>query len=829
MDPAWRLWGPYLAERAWGTVREDYSADGDAWRYVTHDDARSYAYRWSEDGLAGLCDVEQRLCFAFAFWNGRDPILKERIFGLDGHEGNHGEDAKELWWYVDATPDSSWLRWAYVYPQAAFPYERLVEENARRDRGAREFELGDTGVLDDGFWLIEVRYAKAAPADICVELSARNRSGAPAELHVLPTLWFRNTWRWVSDATPPTIRWEHDALAAEHPTLGRYTLRGSGDHDALFCDNEPNARRLWGTDGARYPKDGIGEHVVHGAPTVNPKRTGTKAALHYRLKVDAGATARLRLRLTSSESPLGASWADTFAVRQAGADALYARFDAEGERASVLRQALAGMQWSRQYFDYDVARWLDGDETQPSPPPARRRGRNAGWSHLVNADILSMPDKWEYPWYAAWDLAFHTLPLALVDPEFAKRQLLLLSDLSYMHPSGQLPAYEWNFSDVNPPVHAWAALRVFELDGGKDLGFLRHMLHKLTLNFAWWLNREDADGRNVFSGGFLGLDNISPIDRSKLAPGTSLEQSDATGWMARYCLDLLRISIVLAHADADYEDQALEFAAHFAEIATAIDELWSEEDGFYYDRLRLPGGSLETLRVHSAVGLIPLLASAELSAGTLERLPALARGLDELERHKPGLAQAIARDETGRRVLSVAPQARAERILRRVFAEDEFLSPFGLRSLSRRHLEQPFELQVNGATARVDYEPGESTTPMYGGNSNWRGPIWMPLNYLAIEALRTYPWPLEVELPTGSGARVPLGAAADDLAARLVSLFAADESGRRPVLGSYGKLADDPDLRKLIPFHEYFHGETGAGLGASHQTGWTGLVAMLLA
>jgi len=813
------MWGPYLAERAWGTVREDYSADGDAWNYVTHDQARSYAYRWSEDGLAGICDDEQRLCFAFSFWNGVDPILKERIFGLSGPEGNHGEDAKELWWYLDATPDSSRLAWRYVYPQSPFPYAELVEENARRTRLDPEFEFVDTGVLDAGVWIVDVEYAQAGPDDICIRLAARNRSPAAATLDVLPTLWFRNTWRWGDGTLVPALREEDGAIVAEHETLGRYVLAGSGAPELLFCDNEPNARRLWNTEGVPFPKDGIGDHVVHGTQTVNPERTGTKAALRYRLKAAAGETVELRLRLAPERRPLGNGWEQVMAARRADADALYASFDATGDRAHVLRQALAGMLWSRQFFNYDVERWLDGDPGQPPPPSSRRHGRNANWTNLVNADVISMPDKWEYPWYAAWDLAFHTLPLALVDPEFAKQQLLLLTSTPFMHPNGQLPAYEWNFSDTNPPVHAWAALRVYELDGSKDVAFLERMLHKLSLNFGWWINREDSEGRNVFGGGFLGLDNISPINRSMLPANEHLEQADATGWMARYCLDLLRIALVLAERDPTYQDLAMAFTTRFAAIAAAIDELWDEGDGFYYDRLRLPDGSSTLLRVHSVVGLIPLLAAAEISADQLERLPALAAGLDRLERTKPELGRAIARDGTGRRILALVPHERLKRILARMFDENEFLSPYGLRSLSRFHREFPFTIDVNGVWSSVDYEPAESTTPLFGGNSNWRGPVWMPLNYLAVEGLRAF---------AAIAGEATAAEAADELARRLTSIFLVGEDGRRPVLGSYGALQDDPDFNGLVPFHEYFHGETGAGLGASHQTGWTGLVAMLL-
>jgi hypothetical protein len=832
IDPSRRLWGPYLAERAWGTVREDYSADGDAWAYLTHDDARSYAYRWSEDGLAGICDAEQRLCFAFAFWNGRDPILKERIFGLSGHEGNHGEDAKELWWYRDATPDASWLTWRYVYPQAAFPYESLLEENARRDRTQPEYELVDTGVLDSGVWIVDVTYAKAAPDDICIRVVARNASSQIAELDILPTLWFRNTWSWGDSGERPAIRADDGALAAEHETLGRYVLTSSGAPQLLFCENDTNARRLWGADSPPFPKDGIGDHLVTGAATVNPQQTGTKAAMHHHCRVEPGTSVEIRLRLAPDARPTKGTWKETVRARRGEADRRYASLGADGDRALVLRQALAGMLWSKQYFNYDVDRWLEGDPSRPPPPPERRSSRNHEWRHLVNADVISMPDKWEYPWYAAWDLAFHTLPLALVDPEFAKEQLLLLTSDSYMHPSGQLPAYEWNFSDSNPPVHAWAALRVFELDGSRDLEFLQRMLHKLLLNFSWWVNREDSNGNNVFGGGFLGLDNISAIDRSTLPPGQELEQSDATGWMARYCLDLLRIALVLAEHDAAYEDLAADFAHHFALIAAAMNDLWDPEDEFYYDRLRLPLGSSTPLRVQSAVGLIPLLAVTVVDPEHLARLPRFEAALDRLERRKPHLARAFARDDAGRRVFSLVPREHLRRVLARVFDEREFLSPYGLRSLSRVHLEQPYALELDGAVARVDYEPAESTTPLFGGNSNWRGPIWMPLNYLAVEALRGYHasvGDIVVEFPTGSGRRVSLGEAGDQLAERLTSIFLAGDDGRRPVLASYGRLEGDPEYRDLVPFHEYFHGETGAGLGASHQTGWTGLVAMLLA
>jgi hypothetical protein len=822
-------WGPYLAERAWGTVREDYSADGDAWHFITHDRARSHAYRWSEDGLAAICDPRQLLCFGFAFWNGCDPILKERLFGLDGTQGNHGEDAKELWWYLDALPDASWLRWRYVYPTGEFPYSQLIAENGRRSRDDPEFELLDTGVVAAGAWVIDVTYAKVAADDVCIRLVAHNRSAETATLTVLPTLWFRNTWSWSAGAYKPELALADNAIVVTHEELGRYVLTLDGDGDALFCENESNAALLWGSAGPPFPKDGIGDHVVHGAATVNPAQTGTKAAYVCPLTAGAGESAELHLRLAPDAKRFDPH---AIAAREAAADAFYARFNAAGDSAVVLRQALAGMIWSQQFFHYDVERWLEGDDVGPAPPPERRQGRNAGWRQVDNADILSMPDKWEYPWYAAWDLAFHMLPLALVDPESAKRQLTLLFGERYLHGDGQVPAYEWNFSDVNPPVHAWAALRVFELDGSRDVTFLERMLHKLLLNFSWWVNRKDSEGDNLFGGGFLGLDNISPIDRSVLPPGETLEQSDATGWMARYCLDLLKISLVLAEHDPAYEDLAIKFAIHFAVIASAINELWDESDGFYYDRLRLPDGTSTSLRVRSAVGLIPLLAIATIEREQLARFPRLAAALDHFERTRPQLAAPIAQDERGRRVLSVVPRDRLQRVVPRMLDEAEFLSPFGLRSLSRIHEREPFELTVAGVPLRIDYEPAESTTPMYGGNSNWRGPIWMPLNYLAVEGLRAYGVALgrdfTVELPTGSGTHLTLGGAADDLARRLVSIFTLDGSGHRPVLASYNGLPEDPLFREGIPFHEYFHPETGAGLGASHQTGWTALVALLL-
>jgi hypothetical protein len=829
--------GPYLAERAWGTVREDYSPGGTAWESFPHDHARSRAYRWSEDGLAGICDGQQLLCFALSFWNGRDPILKERIFGLNGDEGNHGEDAKEYWWYLDSTPAHTFMRWRYVYPQQEFPYAALVAENRRRGRLDPEFELLDTGVLDGGYWDVEVDYAKAAPDDLCVRVRIRNAGAGEAVLDVLPTLWFRNTWSWDASAKPGLCA-EAGAVAAAHAQLGRFVLAGDGGPELLFCENETNAPRLWGVPGAAYPKDGIGDHVVHGLPTVNPALTGTKAALHYRLAVGAGETAELRLRLARERRAYDEQ---VRAEREQEADAFYEQLapGLDPERALVVRQAFAGMLWSKQFFHYDVEKWLDGDPAQPPPPSERNFGRNAGWRHLNNRDVLSMPDKWEYPWYAAWDLAFHTVALAHVDVELAKQQLILLCREWYMHPNGQLPAYEWAFGDVNPPVHAWAALRVFELDGSRDFAFLERILHKLLINFTWWVNRKDTQGNNVFEGGFLGLDNIGPFDRSAATPGGGvLEQSDGTGWMAMYCLDLWEIALELARHDPTYEDVATKFFEHFTIIAKAMvdQHLWNEEDGFFYDVLNLPDGRREPLRVRSMVGLVPLCATRTLEPQSLAGLPDFVRRLNWYLENKPDLTASVSSEEIGDervvRLLSIAGPERLRRVLETMLDESEFLSPHGLRALSRHHLEHPFELRVDGAVSRVDYEPAESASGVFGGNSNWRGPIWFPLNYLVIEALRRFQQYLgdgfTVEHPVGSGNLLTLTQVADDLSERLIGIFLDDGQGRRPVFGDIERFQTDPAFHDAIPFHEYFDGDTGKGLGASHQTGWTGLVAALI-
>jgi hypothetical protein len=841
----WRRWGPYLAERAWGTVREDYSADADAWRYFPYAHARSRAYRWNEDGLAGICDDRQTLCLALAFWNGADPHLKERIFGLNGHEGNHGEDAKEYWWFLDSTPTHSWLRWRYVYPQAAFPYERLIQENAARSRADPEFELLDTGIFDDDrYWEITADYAKASPEDILLRIYVRNAGPEAATLEVLPTVWFRNTWSWGIDPTRPSIRLDGETLVAEHAQLGaRYlSARAEASADALFCDNETNAAGLFGaSESPPYPKDGINDHVVRGAATVNPAQTGTKAAFRIKLTVDAGATAVVDLRLRDHAGGIGDDFETILATREQEADAFYAELTPAGaspDEALVLRQALAGMLWSKQFYHYDVLRWLDGDPAEPPPPAIRQNGRNARWRHLNNMDVISMPDTWEYPWYAAWDLAFHCVTLAHVDPEFAKSQLVLLCREWFMHPNGQLPAYEWDFGDVNPPVHAWAALRIFEIDGSHDIDFLERVLHKLLLNFTWWVNREDAGGNNLFEGGFLGLDNIGPFNRSELPVGGTLEQSDGTAWMALYCQNLLELSLTLAEHDATYEDIATKFFEHFALIASAVNDhgLWNEEDGFYYDTLRLEGGEPVPLRARSIVGLLPLAAVATIGPQTMERLPDFRTRTEWFTTHHEAAAGVITHtpspDHPGWRMLSIVDETRMRRLLAAMLDENEFLSDHGLRALSKWHLEHPLRLQLEGVGATLDYEPGESTSPLFGGNSNWRGPVWMPVNYLLLCALRTYHSYLgdgfTVECPTRSGTNLSLDAVADELESRLIGLFVRGADGRRPAFGTSARLQEDPVWRDSLLFHEYFHGDTGAGLGASHQTGWTGLVADLI-
>ncbi len=853
----WYLWGPYLSERQWGTVREDYSADGDAWSYLPHDHARSVAYRWGEDGLAGFSDIEQRLCLALALWNGRDAILKERVFGLNSYEGNHGEDAKEYWWYLDALPSHASNTWRYHYPQQEYPYEDLLQENQTRSKDQPEYELLDTGIFDDDrYWIVDVEYTKADPTDVLMSITITNAGPSDALLHVLPTLWYRNTWSWDDTATAPTMSGtEPGTVTTTHPFLGDLQLLcgpnpGGAPPTLLFCDNVTNMARIYDqAELSPYPTDGINDHVVTGAATVNPALHGSKCAAWYQVSVGAGQSVELRLRLRppsewqgAPADPLGEEFAEVRARRRGEADEFYAELTpaaASSDEAAVMRQAFAGMLWSKQLYYYDVAQWLDGDPGQPAPPPQRLQIRNAQWRNFQAFDIMSMPDTWEYPWFAAWDLAFQCVALAHVDPAFAKYQLSLLCREWFQHPNGALPSYEWNFSDLNPPVQAWAALEVFAIDEGRDMDFLSRIFDKLLVNFTWWVNREDADGSNLFEGGFLGLDNIGPLNRSELPFEGILEQSDATGWMATYALSMAQIAAVL-HGTRYRPalDLVQKFAEHFALIADALDTVgvWDETDGLFYDRIVLPDGTIIPIRVHSMVAMIPLLASAVIDQDVLDQsLVVGKRFADYL--HRRGLAKAdeadteLLRVQDGQRrlLLGVLSTDRLRRMLSTLFDPAEFLSPHGLRSLSAYHREHPYILEVNGWQAGIDYEPAESTTGMFGGNSNWRGPVWFPLNYLVASALERYHHfcgqELLVEYPTGSGIEVNLGDVADDLWDRLVSLFLVDANGTRPCFGTVQRLQTDPRWRDNLLFHEYFHGDTGAGLGASHQTGWTGLVA----
>jgi hypothetical protein len=865
-DLPWRRWGPYLSERAWGTVREDYSAAGDAWTYLPFEHASSRAFRWSEDGLAGICDDQQLVCLALALWNGKDPWLKERPFGLTGEQGNHGEDVKEYWWYLDATPTSSWMRWRYHYPQAEFPYADLVATNRARSRTEPEYELLDTGVFaEDRYWVVDCTWAKGGPEDLLWQIEVTNAGPEAATLDVLPTVWFRNRWSWDPGIDRPVLELDRPgAILLTEGTLGHWWLAWDGGGDAVFCANETNDRGLYGTDGPPFPKDGIADHVRLGRPTVDPAQRGTKAAVWNRCEVAPGGSTTLRLRFwkegegarpvpTAAEGDLGAGFAKVLSDRRAEADEFYAGLTPDGttaDEAAVVRQAAAGMLWSKQFFHYDVSRWLAGDPGQPPPPPGRGAVRNGDWVHLNNRDVISMPDPWEYPWYAAWDLAFHCVALAHLDPEFAKRQLVLLCREWYMHPNGQLPAYEWNFSDVNPPVHAWAALRVSEIDaqaraargegGGYDYRFLERVFHKLLLNFTWWVNRKDAAGNNVFEGGFLGLDNIGLFDRSKPLPVPGrLEQSDGTAWMATYSLNLLEMALRLAAHDEVYEDVATKFFEHFTYISDAMDTqgLWDDEDGFFYDLMCVDGSSPQPIRVRSMVGVVSLFAVTVLEPEVLARLPAFRRRLRWFLDNKPAYAHHVAHmavpGQEDRLLLSILDPDRMRRVLSRVLDPAEMLSDHGVRSLSAVYRDHPYSMDLAGNRSTIDYEPAESTNYLFGGNSNWRGPVWFPLNYLLIEALDRYDHyfgpSFTVDYPTGAGRPAALAEVADDLARRLVSVFVTGDDGRRPVFGEYTKLQTDPRWSSQLLFHEYFHGDTGAGLGASHQTGWTGLVLDLIA
>jgi hypothetical protein len=853
----WKKWGPYLSERQWGTVREDYSHDGDAWNYFSHDQARSRAYRWGEDGLGGICDDEQRLCFALALWNERDPILKERMFGLTNSEGNHGEDVKEYYFYLDSTPTHSYMKYLYKYPQRTFPYTDLVNTNRGRSRRDFEYELLDTGAFEeDRYFDIFIEYAKADPDDILIQVTVANRGPEAARLHVLPTLWFRNTWSWGQGEPKPTLSAQSGGICASHPTLGAYTLSCDGAPEFLFTENESNAQRLWGQPNASpWVKDAFHDYVVSGKTgAVNPAGTGTKAAARYALDVPAGGSSLIRLRLSAKApaQPFGAEFDTVLGARLGDADVFYDRIAPASlgeDQRRVHRQALAGMLWSKQFYLFDVDLWLREHEAHPLVGIHRRRSRNDEWFHMFNGDVISMPDKWEYPWYAAWDLAFQTLALSIVDFDFAKEQLLLMLRSLYSHPNGQIPAYEWNFSDVNPPVHAWATLFLFKEErslGREDLNFLERSFHSLTLNFNWWVNRKDPDGKNVFAGGFLGLDNIGVFDRSAPLPnGESLEQADGTAWMAFYCQIMLEIALILSEHDSQYEEHAFSFLRHFIWIAYAMDrigadsdEMWDEADGFYCDVLRSPDGSATQMKIRSMVGLIPLCASTVFEEDLIERHPRF-HALIEMfrERHQEVLAL-IAPTENGfigydgRRLLSPLSKRRLERILSRLLDENEFLSPHGIRSLSRYHLDHPFVLGLGGEEHRVSYLPAESDSGMFGGNSNWRGPVWMPVNALVVRGLLNlyefYGDDFTVECPTGSGHRMTLFEVAAEISRRLESIFLRDASGRRPVYGGTAKFQDDPNWRDHILFYEYFHGDNGAGLGASHQTGWTGVIAMLM-
>ncbi len=874
----WKRWGPYLSERAWGTVREDYSADGSAWDYFPHDHARSRAYRWNEDGLGGICDNHQRICFAISLWNGKDPILKERLFGLTGPEGNHGEDVKEIYYYLDSTPTHSYMKFLYKYPQAEFPYVRLIEEARSRTKEDPEFELIDTGIFDDNrYFDVFVEYAKGDVDDILIMITVANRGPEEASINVLPTLWLRNRWTWFGIEKTGSIHALDDTtFEVREETLGTLRLYCDGSPELLFTENETNNERLFHSPNATpYVKDAFDRCVVHGEKeAVNPEYIGTKAAANYLLTIPAGGEMTVKLRLSephvsagdrkgkraSTSSPPAHSGSSdtftdfekTFATRISEADEFYDDIvsgDLSEDARNVQRQAFAGMLWSKQYYHYVVRDWLTGDPAMPKPPDSRLNGRNSHWTHLFNADVVSMPDKWEYPWYAAWDLAFHCLPLAMIDPAFAKGQLILMLREWYMHPNGQIPAYEWAFGDVNPPVHAWAALRVYQIDkknsGKPDREFLARIFQKLLLNFTWWVNRKDAEGHNVFEGGFLGLDNIGVFDRSKPLPtGGELTQSDGTSWMAMYCLNMLAIALELSITEPTYQDVASKFWEHFIYIADAMNHrggdgfsLWDDDDGFYYDVLHIQDLKYSTpIRIRSMVGLIPLFAVATIEADLLESMPGFQRRMQWFVDNRPDLTDKIntARrpGRSERRLMAVVYRDRLERVLKIMLDENEFLSPNGIRALSKFHKDAPYHLHVDGTDHVVDYEPGESTSGLFGGNSNWRGPIWFPCNYLIIESLQKfhhyYGDDLQVECPTGSGQMMNLWQVAEELSRRLSRLFLKDDNGRRTLFGDNDKFQTDPHFKDRLLFHEYFHGDDGHGLGASHQTGWTGLVAKLL-
>jgi hypothetical protein len=861
-EAAWRRWGPYLSERQWGTVREDYSADGTAWEYLSHDKARSQAYRWGEDGIAGISDDRQQLCFALALWNGVDPILKERLFGLTGNEGNHGEDVKECYFYLDNLPSHAYMKYLYKYPQRPFPYQDLVEENRRRGRTDPEYELLDTGIFDDNrYFDVFVEYAKQGPGDILVRISAVNRGTETAVLHLLPTLWFKDDWTWFPGNAKPRIEIDQCGatgvvLRTTHRKLEPYWLYGEMPREVLFTENESNNERLYGVPNATpYVKDGINEFIVHGRNgAVNPEQTGSKAAVHYVRELGPQASAVIRLRLCDQgdlQEPLGAEVGVTFDRRKQEADAFYRRvtpFEIPEDMRRVQRQAFAGMLWTKQYYRYLVNRWLEGDATVAPPPEQRKQGRNHQWRHLSGADVLSMPDKWEYPWFAAWDTAFHVIAFAMIDPDFAKQQLLLLTREWYMHPNGQIPAYEWAFGDANPPVHAWAAIRVYQIEqkiyGRTDRAFLERIFQKLLINFTWWVNRKDTQGNNLFEGGFLGLDNIGAFDRTSGLPGGGiLEQADGTSWMAMYCLNMLMISIELGQDNPAYQDLATKFFEHFVYIGAAVNRigdhqlgLWHEDMGFYFDALKLPDGRRIPIAAHTIAGLIPIFAITTVDRDSMRAFPGFDDRYGWFAKYRPHLLQGLA-DLTHHGVeervrFALVDSQKLRRLLDHTLCDDGLLSPFGVRSVSKQHAANPFVLELDGRRFVLDYQPGESTTAMFGGNSNWRGPVWFPLNFLLIEALQRHHYFLgddfKVALPTGAANQATLWEVTSDLSYRLISIFLKDATGRRPVNGGREKFHSDPHWSDLILFYEYFHGDTGAGLGASHQTGWAGVVAKLI-
>ncbi|MDO3642955.1 glucosidase [Mucilaginibacter sp. L3T2-6] len=850
-DPAWKKWGPYVSDRQWGTVREDYSANGDAWNYLTHDMARSKAYRWGEEGIAGICDNEQLLCFAVAFWNKKDPIIKERYFGLSNPEGNHGEDVKELYYYLDNTPTHSYQKMLYKYPQREYPYAWLVNENKARGRNQPEFELIDTGIFDkDEYFDIFIEYAKNTPEDILIKITVHNRGGIDAALNVLPTIWFRNTWSWGYDNYMPELTADsHGVIEVYHEHLGQLWLNAEGGTELLFCDNETNTQRLYGVNGGhKYCKDGINDYIVNSTNTINPKQKGTKAAINFDINVPAKQSKVLRLRLSKDAANGFDDFDKLFGERKAEAGDFYAGISQAGQNRDKMlieRQALAGMLWNKQFYYYDINHWLHGDPAQPSPPKERLNARNRKWTHFNTRDIISMPDKWEYPWFAAWDLAFHCIPLARVDMAFAKSQLTLLVRDWYMHPNGQLPAYEWDFNDANPPVHAMITWKIYQQDkaanGTGDTYFLERIFHKLMLNFTWWVNRKDALGNNIFEGGFLGLDNIGVFDRNADLPmGEYLEQADGTSWMAIYSLNLLRIAAELAETNKAYNGIASKFFEHFIYIAGAMSNLgenneglWDDADGFFYDQLRLPDNGTKKLRVRSIVGLIPLIAAEILSEDDITNNPIFSYRLKWFAENRPDLASLVSRwNETktpGSHLVSLLRGYRMKSLLKYLLDENEFLSEYGIRSVSKYHLNNPYRVSLDGIQFDVKYTPAESDSGLFGGNSNWRGPIWMPVNYLLIESIRKfylyYGDDFKIECPTGSGTFMNLQQVADELYSRICKLFLKDNASRRAVFGNYEKMQTDPNFNDYILFYEYFDGDTGRGLGASHQTGWTGLVA----